>query len=127
MLSEVWLIFLFGGAGCLSRYFIGGAVHRILRYPFPFGTLTVNVVGSFFLPMFMEIALNLLPIDPRLRTGIAVGFFGGLTTFSSFSYESVKLLEEGSLYLFLLNLLSNVMLCLTAAIAGIYLARRIIY
>ena len=125
MLEEA-LIFVFGGLGCLCRYLVGGLSHRILGYTFPYGTLAANILGSFGLAFFMEIALYRLPLDPSIRLGIATGFFGGFTTFSSFSYETVKLFEEGSFLLAGLNVLSNVIICLVAAFLGFHISRRFI-
>ena len=127
MWFEYLLVFLFGGIGCVSRYAVGGLMHRLLGYGFPFGTLTVNVLGSFFLSLFIELTLTVLPLDPAIRTGIAVGFFGGFTTFSSFSYETTKLLSEGSLFLSGLNVVLNVILCIGAALVGFYVAKRLVF
>ncbi|BAT71555.1 camphor resistance protein CrcB [Thermosulfidibacter takaii ABI70S6] len=127
MWLEWVLIFLFGGLGCLARYAISGVALRILGPYFPYSTLTVNVLGSFGLTLFMELALSVLTLNPMIRTAVAVGIFGGFTTFSSFSYETVKLFEEGSLLLAGLNIMLNVILCIVAAFIGFYVARRIAY
>ncbi|NPA15953.1 MAG: fluoride efflux transporter CrcB [Deferribacteres bacterium] len=127
MWLEYVLIFVFGGIGCLLRYITGSVVYALTKSPLPLSTLTVNAGGSFLLALFMEISLNLIPIDPTIRTAIAVGFFGGFTTFSTFSYETVKLIEEGSVILAGLNIFFNVTICVVLAFLGFFLARKVIY
>lgn len=75
MWLEWVLIFLFGGLGCLARYAISGVALRILGPYFPYSTLTVNVLGSFGLTLFMELALSVLTLNPMIRTAVAVGIF----------------------------------------------------
>jgi CrcB protein len=91
----------------------------------PYGTLTVNVVGSLLLGLIMEGSLRSTLLSPDLRFGLTVGFMGGFTTFSTFSYETVRLMEEGSFVAAGVNILLNVIVCIAAALLGIYLARQI--
>ncbi len=123
---EYIYIFIFGGIGCLSRYGISGLVHRFAGASFPFGTLTVNFLGSFFLALFIEWSLRTFILSAELRTAIAVGFFGGFTTFSTFSYETVKLIEEGSILLASVNAVTSVLICVTGALGGMLLIRKIL-
>ena len=116
------LILLIGGAGfvgAVARYLIGGWVHRVLPPGFPYGTLCVNVIGSFLLGAVFALSTERAALDPELRLVLGVGFLGAFTTFSTFSLETVNLLREGSLMLAAGNVGANVLLCLMAAWVGI--------
>ena len=115
---------IFGGFGCVARYLVSGWVYDLSGKALPYGTLAVNVVGSLLLGLIMEGSLRSTLLSPELRFGLTVGFMGGFTTFSTFSYETVRLLEEGSLVAAGANVLLNVTVCIVAALAGIYLARQ---
>lgn len=115
---------IFGGMGCIARYMVSGWVYTLAGKGLPYGTLTVNVVGSLLLGLVMEGSLRSTLLSPELRFGLTVGFMGGFTTFSTFSYETVRLLEEGSLVAAGANILLNVTVCIVAALVGIYLARQ---
>jgi CrcB protein len=115
---------IFGGFGCVARYLVSGWVYDLSGKALPYGTLAVNVVGSLLLGLIMEGSLRSALLSPELRFGLTVGFMGGFTTFSTFSYETVRLLEEGSLVAAGANVLLNVTVCIVAALVGIYLARQ---
>jgi CrcB protein len=115
---------IFGGLGCIARYAVSGWVYNLAGKALPYGTLAVNVIGSLLLGLIMEGSLRSTLLSPELRFGITVGFMGGFTTFSTFSYETVRLLEEGSLVAAGANVLLNVTVCVAAALVGIYLARQ---
>ena len=115
---------IFGGLGCVARYMISGWVYNLAGRSLPYGTLAVNVIGSLLLGVIMEGSLRSTLLSPELRIGLTVGFMGGFTTFSTFSYETVRLLEEGSLVAAGANILLNVTVCIAAAVVGIYLARQ---
>jgi CrcB protein len=99
-------------------------IHSFAAGPIPFGTLAVNVVGSFLIGLLMGGDLHHPLLAGNLRIGLAVGFLGGFTTFSTFSYETVRLLENGSVGAAFFNVLLNVVLCLLAAWVGIVMARQ---
>ncbi len=86
---------LFGSAGTLARYAIGGLVQNRAGSSFPAGTLSVNLLGCFLLGAVSEFALQHMTIPPDWRIGITVGFFGAFTTFSTFSLESARMFEDG--------------------------------
>lgn len=115
---------IFGGMGCVTRYLVSGWVYALTDKGLPYGTLAVNVVGSLLLGLIMEGSLRSTLLSPELRFGLTVGFMGGFTTFSTFSYETVRLLEEGSMVAAGANILLNVTACIFAALVGIYLARQ---
>jgi len=116
---------IFGGLGCVARYMISGWVYNLAGRALPFGTLAVNVLGSLLLGLIMEGSLRSTLLSPELRFGLTVGFMGGFTTFSTFSYETVRLLEDGSMLAAGTNVVLNMLICVLAAACGIYLARQL--
>lgn len=116
---------LFGALGCLSRYFVSGWAYALVGRGLPWGTLAVNVAGSFLLGLVMEGSLRSTLLSPELRIGVTVGFMGGFTTFSTFSFETLRLLEEGSLLHAGANVLLNVTVCIVCAGLGVALARQL--
>src|ERR1700740_2294909 len=89
------LIAVFGAAGTLARYGLQGLVQIRAGSTFPYGTLLVNLTGCFLLGLIGQFTLNRMVISPEWRVAIAVGFFGGYTTFSSFGWEAATMLEDG--------------------------------
>ncbi len=114
---------LFGGLGCISRYLLTLWTQQLLGRGFPYGTLLVNVSGSFLLGLLLSLGIRQFPVSAELRLGLSVGFLGGFTTFSTFSYQTLMLLEEGSYWSAGTNILLNVILCLTGVFAGVLVAR----
>ena len=92
---KILLLVVFGIAGTLARYGLQGAVQFRTGSSFPSGTLVVNLLGCFFLGIIGQFALNHISFSPEWRVGLTIGFFGAFTTFSSFSWETVHLLEDG--------------------------------
>lgn len=122
---QIFYIGLFGALGCLSRYFVSGWTYSFSGRVLPYGTLAVNVIGSFLLGLVMEGTLRSTLLSPEVRMGITTGFMGGFTTFSTFSYETVRLLEEGSFFQAGANILLNIVVCLLFAAVGIFAARQL--
>lgn len=110
----------FGG---LMRYWVSGAVHNMIPYGFPSGTLVVNILGSFVLGFTVFYFDRLELISPELRVMLTVGFCGGFTTFSSFSFETINLLRDSEFLLAFMNIGLNLFLTLTAVVLSYYLAR----
>jgi CrcB protein len=109
--------------GCLTRYFLSGWVYSIFGRFFPYGTFVVNILGAFLIGLIMEIGLRSTLIPPTLRVGLTIGFLGGLTTFSTFSYETFRLLEDGEFLIATTNVMLSVLVCLVFTWVGIYTAR----
>jgi fluoride exporter len=118
------LIALFGAIGTLARYGLQGVVQIKMGTVFPYGTLLINLTGCFFLGLAGQLTLNRMIISPEWRVAIAVGFFGGYTTFSSFGWETAKMLEAGEWLRAGTYVASSVVLGLFLSVAGINIANR---
>ncbi len=114
-----------GVLGTLSRYGLGGLVQKYNGTSFPFGTMIINIIGCFLIGLIMQIALNTDIISPTTRTALTIGFLGAFTTFSTFSYETVKLIEDSALLPAALNIALNVGVGLAATFLGIVLGKAI--
>jgi fluoride exporter len=110
-------------AGANLRYWMSRSAVRLLGPVFPWGTLTINALGSFVLGFFLAWTTERTIVDPRWRLLIAVGFCGGFTTFSSYAYESMTFFEQGQWSLLAANFLSNNLLACAGVLAGMALAR----
>jgi CrcB protein len=118
------LIAIFGAAGTLARYGLQGLVQVRMGGGFPYGTLLINLTGCFFLGLIGQLTLNRMVISPEWRVAIAVGFFGGYTTFSSFGWETAKMLEAGAWLRATVYVTASVVAGLLLSVAGIRLANR---
>jgi len=119
----VTMIACCGAVGCLARYWLSGWIYQLSGRGFPWGTLAVNVAGAFCIGLIMEFSIRSTLVSPTLRTGIAIGFLGGFTTFSTFSYETFRLLEDGDFLKAAANVLVSVLICLALTWSGIMTAR----
>jgi len=109
--------------GASARYFLSGLIVRNFSATFPYGTLLINVTGSLVLGFFLVYSTDRVLLDPRWRLLVAVGFCGSYTTFSSYAFESLALMEQGQWLLVGLNVVASNVLCLAAVLAGAALAR----
>jgi CrcB protein len=117
----VLLVAIGGGIGSVTRYLVGGWFAGRFGPAFPYGTLVINVTGSFIIGLFLAFAQERISLSPYWRLFFAVGFLGGYTTFSSFEYESVRLLQDGEMLLGSIYLIGSVVAGGIAAVAGIAL------
>ena len=122
VLAYLW-ISLGAVVGASLRYFVGRFVARAVSASFPYGTLLINITGSFVLGLFLVWSTERALPDPRWRLLIAIGFCGSYTTFSSYAFESFALFEQGHYLLFAQNVLANNLLCLAGVLAGAAIAR----
>lgn len=113
----LWVV-VGGGVGSGARYLLSGWVLERLGAAFPFGTLAVNVLGSFLLSALLYVALATDLVSPTLRIALATGFLGGFTTYSTFSHETFTLLQEGAWLVAGLNIAVTVFGCLAASLLG---------
>jgi CrcB protein len=109
--------------GACLRFFLARFAAKVISTDFPYGTLIINVTGSFILGLFMIWTTERVLADVRWRWLIAIGFCGSYTTFSSYAFETIANMEQGHWMIFLLNIVSNNLLCLLAVIAGAAIAR----
>jgi fluoride exporter len=123
--SRVLVISIGAILGANARWFISRFAFRILGPVFPYGTLFINVTGSFIVGFFMIWSSERVLLDPRWRLLIVVGFCGAFTTFSSFAFETMAYFEQGQWLLLFTNFFSNNLLCLGGALAGMALARAV--
>lgn len=120
------LLIAFGGAiGAMLRYGVSNGVHMMLGRGFPYGTLTVNVVGSFFIGLLYILMIERIAQSVEWRAVLIIGFLGAFTTFSTFSLETITAIENGEISKAFLNILLNVTICLMATWVGILLARQL--
>jgi len=109
--------------GALARYVASGVVHTFSSPSFPYGTFAVNCTGSLLIGI-LATALDLrFSAVPSLRFFLIIGLLGGFTTFSSFSYETLTLLREGSTTAGLINIGASVVTCLTATWVGVMIGK----
>lgn len=122
---RIALLIVFGALGTLARYGLQGVVQHRTNSDFPSGTLAVNLAGCFLLGGIAQYGLLHLAVPPEWRIGITVGFFGAFTTFSSFSWEAVQLLQDGEWGRATTYVLLSVIGGLLAVVVGMRLAERI--
>ena len=122
-MDQLVYIAIFGALGCLTRYLLSGWAYQLLGRGFPYGTLVVNVTGAFLIGLVMEFSIRSALVPPALRVAFTIGFLGGLTTFSTFSFETFRLLEEGAFVIAFLNVIISVITCLACTWLGIVVAR----
>lgn len=128
LIMEKFLIISAGAVlGANARYWLGDWAAQKWGSTFPFGTLFINVTGSFILGLFMALAIERFHLDPRWRLFFAVGFLGAYTTFSTYSYESFNLVLKGQWLPGLLNLFGSSVAGILAAGMGVYLGKSIVF
>jgi CrcB protein len=109
--------------GANLRYLLSRFAASELGPIFPYGTLAINILGSFIVGFFVIWTSERVLVDPRWRLLVVVGFCGSFTTFSSYAFETMSYFEQGQWALMLANIFSNNLLCLGGALAGVALAR----
>ena len=122
MARLLWIC-LGGAIGTGARYLISGWAIKRFGTSFPYGTLAVNLIGSFLIGAIMHVALTTAFLPPTARLVLVVGVLGGFTTYSGFNYETLNYLQDGAWLLGFLNMLIMIAACLAAGIAGIGSAR----
>ena len=125
-MERFFWICLAGAAGTGARYLVGSWAAARFGSAFPYGTLIVNVAGCFLMALVMHLALTTAAFPPNVRFGLATGFIGGLTTYSSFNYETTKLLRDGAWAAASLNFGLTTVACFTAGLLGLLLAQRVL-
>ena len=114
-----------GAAGSLCRYGMSNGIYLLLGRSFPYGTLAVNILGSFVMGIVYILMIERASISEELRAGITIGLLGAFTTFSTFSIETINLIESGEILKAGLNILFSVTLCIVGCWLGMNLSRQI--
>lgn len=114
-----------GAAGALFRFWVSSGVYHLLGRGFPFGTLAVNVLGSLVMGFLYVLFLERMSASPELRAALLIGFLGAFTTFSTFSIETLNLLEQAELVKAGLNMLLSVGACILACWFGLIIGRQL--
>lgn len=110
-------------AGANLRFLMSRLAAKEFGPVFPAGTLIINILGSFIVGFFVIWTTERVLLDPRWRLLVVVGFCGSFTTFSSYAFETISYFEQGQWGLMVANILSNNLLCLGSALAGMAVAR----
>jgi fluoride exporter len=119
-------ISLGGALGTAARYLLSVWLLRALGPAFPYGTLAVNVIGSFLLGAIMQAGLDTTLLSPTTRAMLGTGVMGGFTTYSTFNYETLQYLQEGAWAMAGLNVAATLLVCLAAGALGVALARALL-
>ncbi|HEX4960096.1 MAG TPA: CrcB family protein [Thermoanaerobaculia bacterium] len=122
-MARFFWICLAGAVGTGARYLLGGWILRLAGPAFPWGTLTINCLGSFLIGVIMQAALGVEGFNPTLRLALTTGLLGGFTTYSTFNYETLRYFEEGAILMGCLNLGGTVVSCLVAGGLGLLAGR----
>ena len=125
-MMRVLLVFVGGGVGSVLRYLTVLAAVRFVTPSFPVGTLVVNVVGCFFIGFVHTLALLTARISPDARLFLTTGVMGGLTTYSSFNYEALALIEQAHIPQAIAYALTMLMGCVAAGLLGTWSAQAIV-
>lgn len=119
MLKNILIIGAGGFLGTIIRFLITLWLGKQLSGIFPYGTFAVNILGCFLIGVFFGLWGKPDTINYSIRAFLIVGFCGGFTTFSSYAYEGIKILEEGKIYMFLIYMFGSLLLGLLASFAGV--------
>ena len=114
-----------GAIGALMRFYASTGIYAWLGRGFPYGTLFVNIAGSIAMGFLYIVFLERLQVSPELRSALLVGVLGAFTTFSTFSIETLNLMENGELSKAVINILLSVVLCIAGAWLGVVAGRQL--
>ena len=117
-MKEIFYVAAGGGIGAVFRYLLTKYTTSLFNWSIPLGTLIENTLGGFLISIVFGISISTNKISPGLKLFLTTGMLGGFTTFSTFSYETVKLISEGKYLLGICNVLLNVILSLSGAAIG---------
>jgi len=123
--SQLVYIAAGGATGALMRYWMSSGIYAILGRGFPYGTLTVNVVGSLLMGFCYVFMIERMDVSAEWRAAIMIGLLGAFTTFSTFSIETLNLLESGEQLKAALNILLSVTLCIIGCWLGMIVGRNV--
>lgn len=124
-MNQVLAIAAGGAAGSVLRFWLSSWIHSFADRSFPYGTLTVNVLGCLIMGFLFVLFIDRLSDNAVLRAGILIGVLGGFTTFSSFTIETLNLIEQGAWFKAIMNMTGSLLLCVAATWLGIVLGRQV--
>jgi len=124
-MTQVLAIAAGGAIGALMRFWMSSGVYALLGRGFPYGTLSVNVIGSFAMGLLTIYVVERWSLGVEWRAFLLIGLLGAFTTFSTFSIETLNLMEQTQYFKALANVLLSVLLCIAAAMAGVMLAKQL--
>lgn len=122
---QIFAIAAGGALGALLRFWVSNGIYGLLGRDFPYGTLAVNVLGSLLMGFLYVMLIDKLALGPQWRAALLIGLLGAFTTFSTFSMETLNLVEAGEIFKALLNVLLSVSLCLAATWFGVLAGRSV--
>lgn len=125
-MNLAWYVAIGGAVGSVTRYALSLAIQQRASTPMPVGTLVINVTGSLLLGFLLRYASGSAAVSPEMRALLATGFFGGYTTFSTFSYETIALIDAGDTRRAALYIVLSVGLSLGGAMLGFLAARALL-
>lgn len=123
-MNQLLLIAAGGATGAVLRFLVSGWIYATLGRDFPYGTLVVNVFGSLVMGLCFALLVERMVSGPEWRALLMIGLLGSFTTFSTFSIETLNLLEDGELFKAFSNMLFSVVLCLLSAWVGLVIGRQ---
>ena len=123
-MTQILAIAAGGAIGALMRFWVSTGVYNLLGRGFPYGTLAVNVTGSLLMGFLYVVLLERMTTGPEIRAALMVGLLGAFTTFSTFSMETLNLIEQAEIFKAGLNILISVVACIGAAWLGLIVGRQ---
>ena len=124
-MTNIIFIAVGGAAGALLRYWMSNSIYAVLGRAFPYGTLSVNVTGSLLMGLCYVFMFERMDIGVEWRAGLMIGLLGAFTTFSTFSIETLNLIESGEQLRAGMNILLSVTLCILGCWIGMIIGREI--
>ena len=124
-INQLLFIAAGGAIGAVFRFLMSNGIHSFMGRDFPYGTLTVNVIGSFVMGISYVMLIERLDVSPEWRAFIVVGLLGAFTTFSTFSIETLVLIENSELSKAAVNVFLSIILCIMGSWIGLLIGRQI--
>ncbi len=124
-MKEAALVFLVGGLGSVMRFSLGKWIASFNNTYFPYGTLAINIIACFMVGLVISLADHRQLISPSTKVFLTIGFCGGFSTFSTFSAETISLMQNGFYLSTVVYVASSLLLCIAATYAGLFLGNNL--